>query len=51
MACQTQCNLILVMGHRKDWTRLTAESEGILKEILRMIDVHNLYGKVRARFS
>jgi sucrose-phosphate synthase len=43
---QALANLILVMGRRDDLRTLAPDQRRVLLDILTLIDVHNLYGKV-----
>lgn len=43
---QALANLILVMGRREDVRTMAPDQRRVLLDILTLIDVHNLYGKV-----
>lgn len=43
---QSLANLVLVMGRRDDLRTLAPDQRRVLLDILTLIDVHNLYGKV-----
>ncbi|WP_158802560.1 MULTISPECIES: HAD-IIB family hydrolase [unclassified Acidisoma] len=45
-ALQEKANLVIFVGNRDDLNDLEPESAGILKDILYLIDLYDLYGKV-----